>query len=74
MEYTNKREEAWHLRADAEVIRRHGMGNFFEYTFACLRVGRLCKEDEENRCSICPVQDFVRAERSFDTRGCSLPR
>jgi hypothetical protein len=62
MEHIDKREMARRLRAEAEAIRRHGMGNFFEHTFACLRFGRLGKEGEEDLCRICPIREFVRAD------------
>jgi hypothetical protein len=62
MSRAEKYQIAQRLRAEAEAIRRHGLTNFFEHTFACLRFGQVMKEREEDRCGLCPMREFVRSD------------
>ncbi len=62
MQTGEKHVMAQRLRAEAEAIRRHGLTNFFEHTFACLRYGQVSKAREEDRCGLCPMREFVRAD------------
>jgi len=64
-----KYEMAQRLRFEAEAIRRHGLTNFFEHTFACLRYGPIMKAKEEDRCRLCPMREFIRS----DYQHVSLP-
>ncbi len=61
MSHTDKREMARRLRAEADSIRRHGLTNLFEHTYACLRYGQASKERAEERCGFCPLRPYVPA-------------
>lgn len=62
MSSPDKHEMARRLRLEAEEIRRHGLTNFFEHTYACSRYGQASKDREEDRCGDCPMRPFVPAE------------
>lgn len=66
----NKQAMAQRLRAEAEAIRRHGLTNFFEHTFACLRYGQAMKAREEERCGPCPMREFVRPDYKEESFPC----
>ncbi|MBI4466911.1 MAG: hypothetical protein HY656_05755 [Acidobacteria bacterium] len=70
MSTTDKAEMARRLRAEAEDIRRHGLTNFFEHTYACLRYGQASKERAEDRCGICPMRPFVPADVQEEAFPC----
>lgn len=70
MSQTDKREMARRLRAEAEDIRRHGLTNCFEHTYACLRYGQASKERPEARCGLCPVRPYVPAEWQQEAFPC----
>lgn len=70
MSSEDKREMARRLRAEAEAIRRHGLTNFFEHTFACLRYGQVMKSRDQDRCGLCPLREFVRADYREEAFPC----
>ncbi len=59
MSSAEKLEMVRRLRAEAEQIRRHGITNFFEHTYACLRYGQVMKDRAEDRCGDCPNRPIV---------------
>ena len=67
---TDKREMARRLRAEAEHIRRHGLTNFFDHTYARLRYGQATKEREEDRCGACPMRPFVPSDYREEAFPC----
>ena len=67
---SDKREMARRLRAEAERIRTHGLTNFFEHTYACLRYGQVSKDREEDRCGDCPMRPFVPADYRDEAFPC----
>jgi hypothetical protein len=66
----DNREMARRLRAEAEAIRRHGLTNFFEHTFACLRYGQAMRAREEERCGPCPMREFVPSDYGEEAFPC----
>ena len=70
MSRAEKYQTAQRLRVEAEAIRRHGLTNFFEHTFACLRFGQVMKEREEDRCGLCPMRKFVRSDYRDESFPC----
>jgi hypothetical protein len=66
----HKMEMARLLRGEAEQIRRHGLTNFFEHTFACARYGQAMKAHEEDRCGPCPMRTFVPADYNQEAYPC----
>jgi hypothetical protein len=70
MRGADKHEMAQRLRVEAEAIRRHGLTNFFEHTFACLRYGQSSKAREEDRCGLCPMREFVRSDYREEAFPC----
>lgn len=70
MTTTNKHEMAQRLRSEAEDIRQHGMTNFFEHTYACLRYGQSVKMRSEDRCGPCPIRTFVPADYTEEAFPC----
>ncbi len=65
-----KREMAQRLRQEAAEIRRHGLTNFFEHTYACARYGQASKDRAEDRCGDCPMRPFVPAEAREEAFPC----
>ena len=70
LESAEKGEMARRLRAEAEDIRQHGLTNFFEHTYACLRYGQASKEREEDRCGWCPMRPFVPTDYTEEAFPC----
>ncbi len=70
MNSSEKREMARRLRAEAEEIRRHGLTNHFEHTYACIHYGQVPKEREEDRCNDCPLRPFVPPEFRDEAFAC----
>lgn len=66
----DKREMAQRLRAEAAEIQHHGLSNFFEHTYACLRYGQAMKEREEDRCGPCPMRSFVPGDYREEAFPC----
>lgn len=67
---TDKREMLRRLRAEAEHIRWHGLTNFFDHTYACLRYGQAMKERNEDRCGPCPMRQFVPTDYREEAFPC----
>lgn len=59
MSRTDNREMARLLCAEADEISEHGLTNFYEHTYACLRYGQVNKKRTEDRCGDCPLRRFV---------------
>ena len=70
MSSSNKLEMALRLRAEAKSIRRHGLTNFFEHTYACLRYGQAMKDRDEDRCGPCPMRTFVPTDYQEEAFPC----
>jgi hypothetical protein len=70
MNRAEKLEMARRLRAEAEGIRRHGLTNFFEHTYACVRYGQASKEREEDRCVLCPLRPYVPEDYQEEAFPC----
>ena len=70
MTQVDRRQMASRLRAEAERIRRHGLYNFSEHTFACLMYGQVSKSPEEERCGDCPNRPFVPPEFAGEAFPC----
>lgn len=70
MSPADKHEMARRLRGEAENIRRHGLTNYFEHTFACLRYGQASKDRPEARCGLCPLRPYVPAEWQQEAFPC----
>ena len=70
MTTSEKFEMARRLRAEADEIRRHGLTNFFEHTFACARYGQASKDRPEDRCGMCPMRPFVPADDREEAFPC----
>lgn len=66
----HKYQSAHRLRAQAEEIRRHGLTNFFEHTYSCLRDGQARKDREEDRCGNCPMRPFVPPDYQDEAFPC----
>ncbi len=62
MTNAERQEAAQYLRAQAQHIRSHGLTNFFEHTYTCLRYGQLTKAHEEERCLNCLLRSYVPPE------------
>ena len=68
MENVDRHEMARRLRNEAERIRKHGLSNFTEHTYACLMYGQASKSLNEERCGDCPNRPYVSpdfAEEAF---------
>lgn len=70
MSGADKSEMVRRLRAEAEQIRRHGLTNFFQHTFACQRYGQVSKQREEERCGPCPMRPFVPEDYGEEAFPC----
>jgi hypothetical protein len=70
MDDREKLEMARRLRAEAEHLRRHGLTNLFEHTFACVHYGQVSKELGEERCGNCPLQPYVLPEYQDEAFPC----
>ncbi len=55
----DKLDMARRLRAEADKIRKHGLTNFSDHTYACLTYGQASKDNPEDRCGDCPNRPFV---------------
>lgn len=70
MRRDEKLDMAKRLRAEAEDIRRHGLTNFFDHTYACARYGQASKDRPEDRCGMCPMRPFVPADYTDEAFPC----
>ena len=70
MASSQRPEAARYLRVQAEHIRRHGLTNFFEHTYTCLRYGQLTKAHVEERCLNCLLGSYVPLEYQNEVFPC----
>ena len=70
MARVDRREMARRLRSEAERIRKCGLSNFSEHTYACLMYGQASKPPEQERCGDCPNRPFVQPEFADEAFPC----
>lgn len=84
MARVDRREMARRLRTEAERIRKCGLSNFSEHTYACLMYGQASKPrlpmdfvrrgrgkpPEQERCGDCPNRSFVQPEFADEAFPC----